>query len=120
MYIYSETRDDNVVRTWSFLRQQRLTDLFKTNILLNFICPFVPEGKNKYSAKIGKTIGLDWTKTGQQTYPDKSHLQIMANTILPHRHTLCFRVKASTWVRHSLTICIQQGRERKYRKGGDD
>lgn len=57
------------IRTWSlrqyFLRQQRLTDLSKTNILLNFICPFVPEGENRYSAKIDTTSGLDWSKTGQ-------------------------------------------------------
>lgn len=40
----------------------------------------------------------------------------MANTLLPYRYTLCFGVKASTWVRHTLTICVQQGRERKYRE----
>jgi len=38
----------------------------------------------------------------------------MANTLLPYRYTLSFGVKASTWVRHTLTICTQQGRERKY------
>lgn len=54
----------NIIHTWSlgqyFLRQQRFTYLSKTNILLNFICPFVPEGENRYS---GKRIRLEQNRT---------------------------------------------------------
>lgn len=42
------------------------------------------------------------------TLSDSRHLQIMADTIFPHRHTLGFRVKPSTWMRQPLAICVQQ------------
>lgn len=103
----------HAVRTWSFLRQQRLTDLSKTNILLNFICPFVPKGENMNSAK--NRYNNYWIRLDQNRTTDTSRQETLTNNGKRHPPTQArslFRSKGE-YMGETLAgnLCAEQRKE---------